>query len=155
MSIIDRKKLYPLKFQPIYMERVWGGTMMSEVLDRQLPEHNDPIGESWELVDRDDVNSVVCNGEFSGVSLAELIRSCGVDLMGRKAGNRKNFPLMVKLIDAGEINVTRATTNEFIYVHLMARSANHEAEVMIIGSHTGVTLLKKDGVLRQRYHKFC
>ena len=53
----------------------------------------------------------------------------------------------VKLIDAGEINVTRAVTNEFIYVHLMARSANHDAEVMIIGSHTGVTLLKKDGVV--------
>ena len=57
----------------------------------------------------------------------------------------ENVADAVKLIDAGEINVTRATTNEFIYVHLMARSANHDAEVMIIGSHTGVTLLKKDG----------
>ena len=102
MSIIDRKKLYPLKFQPIYMERVWGGTMMSEVLDRQLPEHSDPIGESWELVDRDDVKSVVSNGELSGVSLPELVQNYGAALMGRKAGNRKSFPLMVKLIDAGD-----------------------------------------------------
>ena len=53
----------------------------------------------------------------------------------------------VELIEAGEINITRAVTNEFIYVHLLARSANHDAEVMIIGSHTGVTLLKKDGVV--------
>ena len=102
MSTGDCSKLYPLKFTPIYMERVWGGTMMSEVLNRALPVSNAPIGESWELVDRDEVNSVVSEGEFSGRSLRELVAIFGSSLMGRKAGKRSTFPLMVKLIDAGE-----------------------------------------------------
>lgn len=102
MNIIDREKLYPLKFEPIYMERVWGGTMMSEILNRQLPDASDPIGESWELVDRDEVKSVVANGELSGATLHELVSAYGAALMGQKAEGRKSFPLMVKLIDAGE-----------------------------------------------------
>ena len=102
MNIIDREKLYPLKFEPIYMERVWGGTMMSDILNRQLPESSAPIGESWELVDRDDVKSTVINGELSGATLHELVTAYGEALMGRKAEGRKTFPLMVKLIDAGE-----------------------------------------------------
>ena len=58
MSItLDAAKLYPLKFKPIYMERIWGGTMMSEVLNRQLPAAAVPIGEAWELVDRDGEDS--------------------------------------------------------------------------------------------------
>ena len=84
------------------MERVWGGTMMSEVLDRQLPPHDAPIGESWELVDRDEVKSVVANGELSGATLNQLMAFYGSRLVGVKAIGKKNFPLMVKLIDAGE-----------------------------------------------------
>ena len=102
MKSIEREKLYPFKFKPVYMERVWGGTMMSEVLKRELPAHDAPIGESWELVDRDEVNSVVANGELAGASLSELVAAYGSALMGSKAAGRKQFPLMVKLIDAGE-----------------------------------------------------
>lgn len=76
--------------------------MMAQVLDRELPPHDAPIGESWELVDRDDVNSVIANGELAGSTLNELVSTYGALLMGRKAAGRKTFPLMVKLIDAGE-----------------------------------------------------
>ena len=41
----------PLRFKPLYMERVWGGTGLNTHLDRELPSGN-PIGESWEVVDR-------------------------------------------------------------------------------------------------------
>lgn len=100
--MIDSSKLYPLKFTPIYMERVWGGTMMPEVLGRSLPTANAPIGESWELVDRNEVKSVIANGELAGTTLSELVATAGKSLMGSKAGDRKQFPLMVKLIDAGD-----------------------------------------------------
>ena len=102
MSFIDSAKLYPLKFQPVYMERVWGGTMISEVLKRELPEHDTPIGEAWELVDRGDVNSVVANGELAGKTLNELFKFYGTAFAGSKAAGHKKFPLLVKLIDAGE-----------------------------------------------------
>ncbi|MBE6399704.1 MAG: mannose-6-phosphate isomerase [Lentisphaerae bacterium] len=103
MSItLDAAKLYPLKFKPIYMERIWGGTMMSEVLNRQLPAAAVPIGEAWELVDRDGEDSVVANGELAGVTLHELVTHYRGALTGKKCAGNERFPLLVKLIDAGE-----------------------------------------------------
>ncbi|MBE6388543.1 MAG: mannose-6-phosphate isomerase [Lentisphaerae bacterium] len=95
-------KLYPLTFVPVYMERVWGGNMMTELLERELPDCDAPIGESWELVDRDEVNSVVAAGEFAGKTLGELVKIYGSSLVGSKYVEGRKFPLMVKLIDAGE-----------------------------------------------------
>lgn len=100
--MISSSNLYPLKFTPVYMEKVWGGSMMPEILGRELPAADDPIGESWELVDRDEVQSVIANGELAGTTLGDLVSACGTALMGSKAENRKRFPLMVKLIDAGD-----------------------------------------------------
>ena len=99
---LDTGKLYPLKFHPVYMERIWGGTMMSEVLGRELPEHRDPIGESWELVDRDGEESVVANGPLAGCTLHELVAHYRSALVGRLGTRSERFPLLVKLIDAGE-----------------------------------------------------
>ncbi len=99
---LDAAKLYPLKFQPVYMERVWGGTMMREVLGRQLPESKLPIGEAWELVDREGEQSVVANGELAGATLNELVSHYRSMLVGRLGGRSERFPLIVKLIDAGE-----------------------------------------------------
>lgn len=102
MNVLEYEKLYPLKFHPIYMERVWGGTMISEVFDRQLPDHEAPIGESWELVDRPEVKSVVSEGELAGKTLHDLVAVYGSRLIGGKGGHCKEFPLLIKLIDAGE-----------------------------------------------------
>lgn len=102
MKFPETEKLYPLKFYPIYMERVWGGTMISDILGRVLPPHEAPIGESWELVDREEVKSVVANGELAGITLHELFTVYGASLAGQKAAGKAQFPLMVKLIDAGE-----------------------------------------------------
>lgn len=101
-SPIDNEQLYPLKFHPVYKERIWGGTLMSEQLGRTLPEHNDPIGESWELVDRDDEASVVAEGALAGWTLSELFQHYRCALAGEAAEKYSRFPLLVKLIDAGE-----------------------------------------------------
>ena len=50
---MNNNQLYPLSFIPLYKERIWGGNALETVLSRTLPDHNDPIGEAWELVDRD------------------------------------------------------------------------------------------------------
>ena len=99
---VDASQLYPLKFTPLYMERIWGGTLMSEHLDRMLPEHRDPIGEAWELVDRDDAASIVSEGVMQNWSLHELFKHYGAALAGSAAGKYERFPILVKLIDAGE-----------------------------------------------------
>ena len=99
---IDFSLLYPMKFAPIYQARMWGGTQMSEVLGREVPASEDPIGESWELVDRPDEQSVLLNGALAGRTLHELLTHYGRELVGRKAKSVERFPLLVKLIDAGD-----------------------------------------------------
>ncbi len=99
--MMNSNELYPLVFTPCYAERIWGGTLMKEQLHRELPEAAAPIGEAWEIVDRDDVQSVVANGPLAGKTLRELVSAYGQYLLGR-AWNGGRFPLLVKLIDAGD-----------------------------------------------------
>lgn len=101
MEMIEKSQLYPMLFEPIYMERMWGGTKMEPVLGRELPPHTDPIGESWELVDREGEQSVVANGALKGVTIQELIQHYGRDIIGARFFGNK-FPLLVKIIDAGK-----------------------------------------------------
>ena len=91
---VDTSELYPFKFHPVYMERIWGGTLMSEFLNRELPEHSDPIGEAWELVDRPDAVSSVANGILENWTLHELFAHYGSAFAGQNAMrvlNIKNY----------------------------------------------------------------
>lgn len=101
-EFVDFDALYPMKFRPIYQARIWGGSQMSEVLHREMPTLDGPIGESWELVDREDEQSVLVNGPMAGKTLQELMKHYGRELVGRKAKSVDRFPLLVKLIDADD-----------------------------------------------------
>ena len=102
-SLIHETELYPLKFLPVYQPRVWGGEQLRSVLHRDIPETDgDPVGESWELADRPDVNSVVAEGPLAGATIGELVKHYGTSLLGRKCRGATRFPLLVKLIDSGE-----------------------------------------------------
>jgi mannose-6-phosphate isomerase len=95
--------LYPCKFEPILMERVWGGRRLARY-GKQLPADK-PIGESWEISDRDNAQSVVVNGSFRGRALRELVETLGQQLLGANLAGRpgpKRFPLLIKLLDARE-----------------------------------------------------
>lgn len=98
----DASQLPPMKFRPIYRRRIWGGALMHEALGRSVPSGDPPVGESWELVDREGAESVVAGGQFDGASLHELLTRYGASILGRKVGPGSRFPLMVKLIDAGD-----------------------------------------------------
>ncbi len=97
----DAEQLMPLEFSPVYQPRIWGGTMMHDVLGRQVPAGDTPIGESWELSDRPEAMSVVSGGPLAGRSLHELLTHYGTALTGGATAPER-FPLLVKLIDAGE-----------------------------------------------------
>ena len=56
----------PIRFRPLYMERVWGGRSLETVYGRELPAADVPFGESWEMVDRPEEQSVVDGGEWDG-----------------------------------------------------------------------------------------
>ncbi|MCK5441014.1 MAG: class I mannose-6-phosphate isomerase [Maribacter sp.] len=92
--------LYPLKFQPILKERLWGGTKLKEVLGKSSS--SDITGESWELSAVDGDISVIANGELSGISLQEVINDRAEELLGKSIVERfgKDFPILIKFIDA-------------------------------------------------------
>ena len=101
MNKLDKDALYPLLFTPIYKELMWGGDIMAKALKRDLPETKDPIGEAWEIVDRDDDVSIIENGELQGHSLRTVLETYDKDILGTKCKTNK-FPLLVKIIDAGK-----------------------------------------------------
>ena len=101
----ESRELYFLQFKPIYMQRIWGGELLAKKLNRtdlpQLNPNDDPIGESWEITDREDAQSVAVNGVLAGKTLRELIEHYNKDLLGY-LHTGKSFPLLVKFIDAGQ-----------------------------------------------------
>lgn len=94
-------KLYPMKLAPIYKDKIWGGRVMQEVLNKDLPDGL--IGESWELsVYRDDITYPL-NGHLRGVSLKTIYDERPVELVGRAPGPDETFPLLTKFIDARQL----------------------------------------------------
>ncbi|MFT5243281.1 MAG: mannose-6-phosphate isomerase [Psychroserpens sp.] len=97
-----KKLVYPLKFEPILKDKIWGGQKLKSLLnkDSNLPN----VGESWEISDVEGDTSIVSNGDLKKQSLNELLKTHKADLIGEKNykifGNK--FPLLIKFIDAKE-----------------------------------------------------
>lgn len=90
-----------LSFEPLYQERVWGGRGLETALGRPLPAGR-PIGESWEIVDRPEAQSVVKEGPHHGLTLRQLIRDHAPEVMGPAWDPSRPFPLLVKWLDCRE-----------------------------------------------------
>ncbi len=135
-----------LRFLPIYQERVWGGRALETALDRKLPDGG-PIGESWEIVDRKEAQSVIEGGQLSGQSLRAALNKHSAEIMGPKWPADKPFPILVKWLDcrerlslqvhppaavAGELGGEPKTENWYI------AQTGPEAE-LIVGLKRGVT----------------
>jgi len=83
------------------MERVWGGTGLQTHLGRELP-GGPPIGESWEIVDREEAQSVITGGPWKGLTLREALHSHPEVLMGPGWNAESRFPVLVKWLDCRE-----------------------------------------------------
>lgn len=90
-----------LRFQPLYRERVWGGRALDTALGRVLPA-GDPIGESWEIVDRADAQSIVEGGTLNGQTLRNVLARHADDVMGPGWQGDRPFPILVKWLDCRE-----------------------------------------------------
>lgn len=90
----------PLRFEPLFMERVWGGRHLETLFGKKLPP-NARIGESWELVDREEAQSVVHDGPLRGQTLHELWTGPRrEEIFGPGWPDSPRFPLLVKILDA-------------------------------------------------------
>ncbi|MDP9046853.1 MAG: class I mannose-6-phosphate isomerase, partial [Bacteroidota bacterium] len=99
---MNQPELYPLKFEPIYQYRIWGGRRLQKLLNNPLPP-NDPIGEAWILSDRDDHPSKVTDGPLKGETISALFEHSSDALMGPLAGRFKRFPLLLKFLDCQKV----------------------------------------------------
>ena len=93
--------MYPLKFEPIPLVKIWGGDILSQTYGKNEPE---PIGELLLVSGLKDQESVVSNGELKGRTLNSLIDSYKAELLGEKNYSTCNdeFPLLIKIIDAAD-----------------------------------------------------
>ncbi len=97
--------MLPIRFNAVYQERVWGGRELERVYGRELPRGGVPYGESWEISDREDAQSVVVSdgGVYAGRTLNEMwcdevtrVEVFGDGLCGER------FPLLIKILDCRE-----------------------------------------------------
>jgi mannose-6-phosphate isomerase len=94
--------LYPLTFQPIFKERIWGGRELERLYAKKIPAGK-PIGESWEISDRPGDASVIANGPLAGKNLRWLMENHTRELLGdAKPASENRFPLLIKILDARE-----------------------------------------------------
>jgi mannose-6-phosphate isomerase len=99
---MDETKLYPLRFEPIYQYRLWGGRRLASLLSAPLP-GDGPIGEAWVLSDRTDCQSLVANGPLKDQPLGQVMEQFREQLMGKLSSRFTRFPLLLKFLDAHEM----------------------------------------------------
>ena len=99
---MNQLPLYPLRFNPIYQYRLWGGRRLGSLLSAPLP-GDGPIGEAWVLSDRTDHQSIVANGPLKGQTLGQVMEQFRDELMGKLSSRFSRFPLLLKFLDAHEM----------------------------------------------------
>lgn len=97
-----RNQIYPLKFEPIYQYRLWGGRKLEHFLSKPLPK-DEPIGEAWLLSDRKDFANKVSEGKLKGKTLTEVIKDFRYEIMGEIGNHFEQFPLLLKFLDCKEV----------------------------------------------------
>jgi mannose-6-phosphate isomerase len=99
---MSQTPLYPLRFEPIYQYRLWGGRRLAKLLTTPLPADG-PIGEAWVLSDREEHPSRVADGSLQGQTIGEVLEQFPKQVMGRFAGRFRRFPLLLKFLDVREM----------------------------------------------------
>ena len=99
-TMLRNEVIAPLTFQPIFIERMWGGRRLESEFHKKLPPQK-RIGESWEIVDRSETQSVVTDGPLRGRTLHELWTEHRQKIFG-DVPETPRFPLLIKILDAQE-----------------------------------------------------
>ncbi len=97
------KQLYPLKFKPIFKEKIWGGKKLQSICNKKI-QTDAPVGESWEISAVQNNISIVENGFLAGNSLEDIIEIYMGDLIGDEVYLKYGieFPLLFKFIEAND-----------------------------------------------------
>ena len=136
-------QLYPLKFQPQFYEKIWGGRKIKTLLGKEFsPLEN--CGESWEISGIEGCTSVVKNGFLANNELTELVEIYMGDLVGDSVFDRfgLGFPLLIKFIDAAETLSVQVHPNDTLAQQLFGENGKSEMWYVLdaeagVGLYTG------------------
>jgi mannose-6-phosphate isomerase len=129
--------MYPLRFEPIYQYRVWGGRRLADLLTAPLP-GDGPIGEAWLLSDRDECPSKVATGPLKGTTIRQLLEQSPEPMLGKLAARFRRFPVLLKFLDAREKLSVQVHPDDGQQAYLPAgESGKTEAWVVVEASPTG------------------
>ena len=88
----------PITFAPLYKTRVWGGRQLASLYQRPLPD-DQPYGESWEIVDREDDQSVATSANYAGMTIHDLWKNHRSEIFGEGLPESERFPILIKILD--------------------------------------------------------
>jgi len=142
-------RVYPLKFNPIYKQRIWGGQKLREVFGKDIPDEK--IGESWEVADLPDDKSIITNGELAGQTLGSAIEEYPKEIMGDE-NFQGPFPLLIKFLDAEDILSVQVHPDEQT-CRRMGRGEPKTECWYIISAELGVVIYKglKKGTSKEQF----
>lgn len=142
--------MYPLKFEKLYYERVWGGRNL-ELFRDDLPDGK--IGESWDVACHPHGTSVISNGKFKGYRLDKLIEEQGSNILGTKI-SKDRFPLLIKLINASDKLSIQVHPDDKYAGEVENESGKTEAWY-VVEAFEGASLIvgTKDGCSREEFKK--
>ena len=154
--------LYPLTFQPVFKERLWGGRNLERLYQKALPPVT-PIGESWEIADRPEGSSVIVNGPLAGKDLRWLMENQPKDLLGAAAALNGRFPLLIKILDAQDKLSLQVHPPATMAARLGGEAKTEmwyiahaePAAALFVGLKTGVTRARFEQALRSGAGEDC
>ena len=128
---------YPLIFEPIFKARIWGGRSLEVEFGKKMPP-SVPIGESWEIADLEDDQSVVRDGPAKGRTLGQLVQEWGAALTGRVPLVDGRFPLLIKFLDAHDTLSVQVHPTAEVAAELGGRvRVKHESWYVLAASEEG------------------
>ena len=121
--------LYPLRFEPIYQYRLWGGRRLAELLTAPLPDG--PVGEAWVLSDREDHPSRVANGPLKGRTIHQVLSQSPEQMLGKLAQRFRRFPLLLKFLDAREMLSVQVHPSD-AHTELLPKGESAKTEAWVV-----------------------
>lgn len=143
---------YPLKSEPAFKERIWGGRKLEEIFGKKLPPGR-KIGESWEIADLPEGQSRIANGPLVGQTLGEVVHRYPQEIAGTR-GFPERFPLLVKFLDAEEV-ISVQVHPDAETCRRMGKGDPKTECWYVVQAEPGTVIYKglKKGVTRERFAK--
>ena len=145
--------LYPLKFRPLFFEKIWGGHKIEKLLGKNIGKLAN-CGESWELSGISGKESEVSDGILAENTLSELVEIYMGDMVGEKVFDRygNDFPLLVKFIDAqDDLSVQVHPDDELAALRHGTNGKTEMWYVVDADAGSGLYVGFKEGVTKQQY----